>query len=54
MIYVGIAIDKSNHFTLQFLPTARYSLNRSNSQMTMIASICFFLNWHHLTRTASS
>ena len=37
---------------LRFLPTAKYSLSRSNSQMTMMASICCFLNWHHFDQNS--
>ena len=54
MIYVGIDIAKLNHFVSPFLQTMKYSLTRFNALITMMASICCFPNWHHLTRTASS
>lgn len=40
MIYVGIDIAKLNHFAAAIPRRARYSLSRSNSQMTLMASNC--------------
>ena len=54
MIYVGIDIAKRGLLPLPYPQMAKYSLSRSNSQMTMMASICCSPNWILLIPTASS
>lgn len=56
MIYLGIDIAKLNHCATAISSDDEIRIKPfcSTLQMTMMASICCFLNWHHLTRTASS
>ena len=54
-IFVGIDIAKLNHFCRRdFFRTVKYSLSRSNSQTTLMASNCWSLSSNHSIRTASS
>ena len=46
-------IAKLNHFAAAISSDARYS-EPFKLHMTIMASICCFLSWHHLTSTASS
>ncbi len=54
MIYVGIDIAKLNHFAAAISSEGKVLIEHSYLQMTMMASICCFLNWHYLTTTTSS
>ncbi len=54
-IFVGIDIAKLNHFAAAISSDGeKYSLSRSNSQTTLMASNCWSLSSNHSIRTASS